>query len=202
MINRKIAPSIIAVIAVAGLVVWLGLRSNTVKAPAPSSTATAAVPSSASPANSSLRKPSGKDLKSLTPEEVEKLVNGGGFGPTSVPYAQLNGPASCQASGDVEFFSPTTARDSAKLTYAGIDSPARQIKWLVTPDDNLGVGPNLAASLKLPDGNHMVTVTLPSPPKARDYTLTVSMTYGRLVNGAVRVYEVGCSGQVKVKLSY
>ncbi len=65
------------------------------------------------------------------------------------------------------------------------------------------MGPNLAVSLnKLPDGESPVSVTLPASPVSKNYSLTTSMTYGRLVGDGIKVYEVNCSGQIKVTLSY
>ena len=147
-----------------------------------------------------LSKPSGKDLQSLTPQEVEHLL-GGGY--KTVPYSQLTKPATCNIQGSINFITPNTAANyGPKISYTGIDSPARQIKWKVTPADDLKVGPNLDVSLKLPDGESPVSVTLPSSPVSKNYSLTVSMTYGRLVGDGIRVYEVDCSGQIKVTLSY
>ncbi len=145
--------------------------------------------------------PSGKDLQSLTPQEVEKIL-GGGY--KTVPYSQLTKPATCNIGGSVNFFSPNGAENyGSKISYTGIDSPARQIKWKVSPTDDLKVGPNLDVSLELPDGESPVSVMLPSsPPVSKNYSLMASMTYGRLVGAGVRVYEVNCSGQINVTLSY
>ncbi len=118
-------------------------------------------------------------------------------------YETLSKPATCQISGQIKFVSPTTAEHmNAYLTYTGIDSPARLIKWQVTPSENLNIGPNLAASIKLPDGKEMINVVLPEKPIASDYKLTASMTYGRLVNHNVEVYEVKCTGQTEVLLNF
>lgn len=145
----------------------------------------------------------GKDIQSLTPEQVEQLVNGNGLSPSSVPYAELTKPATCSVAGEIKFLSDSLSQNlGAELTYTGIDSPARQIKWNVYPSEGLKVGPNLAAPLKLPDGKSQVIVSLPAAPAGKSYTLTSSMTYGRLVDGGVRVYEVACTGSIKVTLDY
>lgn len=156
------------------------------------------------PSTGDLGKPSGKDLQSLTPQEVEKMLNNNGLAvPTTVPYSQLNGPASCRVEGTIKFLSPTIYQDiGAKLTYSGIDSPARQIKWKVSPSEDLRIGPNLMAQLTLPDGSIMVGATLPASPQSKNYKLTASITYGRLIGEGIRVYEVNCSGEVSVVLSY
>ena len=127
--------------------------------------------------------------------------------PPPSPTKSLSGkpflPATCNIQGSINFFTPTMAANyGPKISYTGIDNPARQINWKVAPADDLKVGPNLDVALKLPDGESPVSVTLPPSPVSKNYSLTVSMTYGRLTNGGVRIYEVNCSGQVKVTLSY
>lgn len=150
--------------------------------------------------NSPSAKPSGKNLQSLTPQEAENLL-GGGY--KTVPYSQLTKPAVCSIGGSMNFLTHDTAVNyNPKISYTGVDSPARQIKWKVTPVDDLKVGPNLDAALELPDGESPVSVILPSSPVSKNYNLTVSMTYGRLVGEGVKVYEVSCSGQIGVTLSY
>jgi hypothetical protein len=150
-----------------------------------------------------LGKPSGKDLQSLTPQEIEKLINGGQSVPPSVPYSQLTKPATCQLSGTLEFLNPTTYKNiNNTIAYTGIDSPARQIKWNVSPTDDLKVGPNLVAGLQIPDGSSSIDATLPASPKSKSYALTASITYGRLINGDVKLYEAQCSGQTQVILDY
>ena len=123
--------------------------------------------------------------------------------PTKSPLNKSFLPATCSIQGSINFFTPTMAANyGPKISYTGIDNPARQINWKVAPADDLKVGPNLDVALKLPDGESPVSVTLPPSPVSKNYSLTVSMTYGRLTNGGVRIYEVNCSGQVKVTLSY
>lgn len=125
--------------------------------------------------------------------------------PSSInsPLSKSFLPATCKIQGSLDFITPNTAVNyGPKISYTGIDSPARQIKWKSIPADDLKVGPNLDAALKLPDGESPVNVVLPSSPVSKNYSLTASMTYGRLVNDGVRVYEVNCSGQIKATLSY
>lgn len=146
--------------------------------------------------------PSAKSLDQLTPQEIEKLVNGG-LAPTSVPYDKLTKPATCQIGGVVEFLSADTSTNlNARLIYTGIDSPARQIKWKTQPTDDLRVGPNLTAQLNLPDGQADINVGLPRAVKSKNYSLAASMTYGRLEGQGVKVYEVNCTGIAKVKLDF
>jgi len=118
-------------------------------------------------------------------------------------YDVLTKPATCQIGGQIKFLSPTIAEHlNTYLIYTGIDSPARLIKWQVAPVDKLEIGPNLTASIKLPDGKELINVVLPEKPIAANYKLTASMTYGRLVKGDVKVYEVQCDGQTEVVLPF
>jgi hypothetical protein len=111
--------------------------------------------------------------------------------------------ATCKIQGSIDFLSPTVATNNgSKISYTGIDSTARQIKWKVSPVDNLVVGPNIDVALQLPDGESVVGVTLPSSPVSKNYSLTASMTYGRYIGGEFRIYEAACLGQIKVTLSY
>lgn len=139
---------------------------------------------------------------SLSPTPTPTYVHLPGTTLTQGWYAQFKGPATCTVSGSVRYISPSIAENSARLDYRGIDSAARQIWWTVSPKDDIKVGPNIDASLKLPDGSNMVTLTLPTAPVAKQYTLTAAMTYGRLVDGGIKVYQAQCSGSIGVTLAY
>lgn len=135
-------------------------------------------------------------------EDIANLLKSAGEG-DSVPFSALTKPATCQASGKIDFFSQSSAIDTAKFSYTGIDNRARQVFWKSLPQENgFGIGPNMIAQYKIPDDNIQVIVTLPPAPQAKHYVFTASMNYGRLVDGGVRVYNVGCSGQVEVNLNY
>jgi len=151
-----------------------------------------------------LGKSTAKDVQSLTPEDVEKLFDEQYLIQQSVPYSQLTKPAACKVEGTLKFWDHNTYETiGAKISYTGEDSPARQIKWKIFPaGEDLGIGPNLMAQLKLPDGESPITAVLPATPHSKNYVLTASITYGRLVGEGVRVYEVPCSGQANVKLDY
>lgn len=195
MKNLKFFWIAIAIIGIA-LIYWKisskgsGSRVQTAVLPSPSALV------------SVLGTPSAKSLDQLTPQEIERLVNGG-LVPTSVPYSKLTKPATCQVGGTVEFLSVDTSTNlNARLAYTGIDSPARQIKWKIEPTDGLRVGPNLTAQLNLPDGQADISVGLPKTTKSKNYSLTASMTYGRLEGQGVKVYEVSCAGTAKIKLDF
>src|SRR3989344_8582020 len=104
-------------------------------------------------------------------------------------------PASCYLAGSIEFLAPNLSQNKdADIVYKNIDSVARHIIWSVSPQDDLSVGPNLFASLPVPNGTEDVTVGLPASPKAKNYTLTAKVTYGRFVNGNLEIKEAPCSG--------
>lgn len=167
------------------------------------SSQTPAPPASASisPTNSgnNFYKPKGTTLPPLTAKEIGELIEKG----NGIFYYYLTKPATCQVGGEIDFLTPTIAEiKNAKISYTGIDNQARQIKWVTAPSDEIKVSPNLAASLELPDGESVVGANLPAEPKAKSYILTASITYGRLVNGAVVSYEAKCSGQISLVLKY
>lgn len=140
-----------------------------------------------------------------TPTATPKVVSSdqNGVAQLDTIYGKLTKPATCQVGGQIKFVSHNTSEHiNSDLIYTGIDSPARLIKWQVTPGDDLKVGPNLAASIALPDGKEMINVVLPEKTKAPEYKLIASMTYGRLVNNDVKVYEVQCKGQTDVLLNF
>ncbi len=97
----------------------------------------------------------------------------------TIDYNKLKNPATCSIGGTITFTDHDTSRNNqAKLVYSGIDSAARQIIWVITPKDNLRVGPNIAAGLNnLPDGSDLIGVVLPTSPLSPRYMLSVSMTY-------------------------
>jgi|SRR3989344_1381895 len=123
--------------------------------------------------------------------------------PSGLDITKFTKPATCRLSGSIKFTQKNLYISySPLISYQGIDNDARLINWHISPQDDLSVGPNLFAALDIPDGSRSLTVGLPAEPKARDYTLTASVTYGRLVNGVVVVKEVRCSGSIPVYLRY
>ncbi len=145
--------------------------------------------------------PSASTLEGLKQEEIDKLV--GSSYNNKMDYSQFKGPAVCSVGGTMTFSDSSTAiNDNNYFVYSGIDSPARQIVWSISPKDDLRVGPNLAASLTLPDGKQMVGVVLSKNPVSKKYTLTAVANYGRLENEGIVVKTAKCSGAVTVLLNY
>ena len=126
---------------------------------------------------------------------------------TPEPFLGLNGvtsPATCQVEGEVEFTAGDSFRSKgSKISWQNIDSRGRLIKWHVSPDDKLAVGPNIFEMLPLPNGQYEnLTVRLPENPISKNYLLTASVTYGQFVKGNLEVKETNCTGQVKVNLNF
>lgn len=143
----------------------------------------------------------------LTPEPTSTLP------PTLTPFPSsptgFRGPTgliergSCTLSGSIKFISKDTfASEDAKISYKNIDSDARLIKWVVSPSEDLSVGPNLFGALDIPDGARAITLRLPENPRARQYRLTASVTYGEYINNNVEIRESRCSGSIPVTLAY
>jgi len=112
-------------------------------------------------------------------------------------------PAECSLTGNITFISPTIYENKdADIIYKNIDSIARHIIWMVSPEENLSVGPNLFVNLPLPDGVEDVTVVLPNNPRAKNYIITAKVTYGVLINKNLEIKEASCTGQIPVEIKY
>lgn len=126
--------------------------------------------------------------------------------PTETPFLGLHGvkaPATCQISGEAEFSSPGLYSSNTKLSWQNVDSQGRLINWRVSPEDELAIGPNIFANLTVPNGEYEnLTIRLPENPVSKNYLLTVSITYGQIVQDDVKIREANCSGQVQVNLNF
>ena len=125
-----------------------------------------------------------------------------------VPWSLLLGQASCLLKGEIKFLNHNTYdNQDAKFIYGGVDHPARNISWIVTPADDISVGPNMFSKLTLPNGESLLGITLPENPKYKSYELTAKMQYGRLIDdngnfvtvgGSVKVFEKQCGGKTAI----
>ncbi|MBI2063713.1 MAG: hypothetical protein HYT65_01835 [Candidatus Yanofskybacteria bacterium] len=112
-------------------------------------------------------------------------------------------PAECSLTGSITYISPGLYENKdANIIYKNIDSVARLVLWTIFPDDNLSVGPNIFASLPLPDGIEDVTVSLPDNPKSKNYTLTAKVTYGVVIDRNLVIKESLCAGQIPIEIAY
>ena len=128
----------------------------------------------------------------------------------TVPWSLLLADASCELKGEIKFLNHNTYdNQDALFIYKGIDHPARNIFWTVTPQDNISVGPNIFSKISIPDGENLLGVILPDSPKYKKYELTAKIQYGRQVNekgdfvvsgGNVKVFEKQCAGKTTVVL--
>ncbi len=155
--------------------------------------------------------PSTSDSPSLSPSPSPrpspKATSGATTTPKPIPsrtpslWEQLSGEATCELKGEIKYITSTIYdNQDALFTYKGVDHPGRLINWSVSPSDDLSIGPNLFAQMPLPDGENLIGVSLPENPKYKTYELTASITYGRLVDGNVKVFTKQCSGKTTVVL--
>ena len=122
--------------------------------------------------------------------------------PTGVGATPLAGAvASCQLKGEIKFLNGNTYdNQDALFTYSGIDEPARNIMWTVSPQDDIRVGPNLFTKIPVPNGESLLGVFLPEVPKYKRYELTAKVQYGQVVDNFVKVFEKQCDGKTVVVL--
>lgn len=128
----------------------------------------------------------------------------------TVPWPLLLADASCELKGEIRFLdSNTYDNQDALFVYKGIDHPARNIFWTVTPQDNVSVGPNIFSKIPIPNGENLLGVFLPQNPKYKKYEITAKIQYGRLVDakgnfvtvgGYVKVFEKQCQDKTVVIL--
>ena len=128
----------------------------------------------------------------------------------SVPWSLLLANASCELKGELKFFNHNTYdNQDALFIYKGIDSPARNIFWTITPQDNISVGPNIINYMPIPNGESLLGVVLPENPISKTYDITAKIQYGRLVDtngnfvtvdGTVKLFEKQCTGKTTVVL--
>jgi len=115
----------------------------------------------------------------------------------------IKAPATCQISGETEFSEPGLYSSNTKLSWQNIDSQGRLIKWLISPNDGLAIGPNIFGNLTIPNGEYEnLTIRLPEKPVSKNYLLTASVTYGQFVDGDLKIKEANCEGQVKINLNF
>ena len=128
----------------------------------------------------------------------------------SVPWSLLLADASCELKGELKFFNHNTYdNQDAIFIYKGIDNPARNILWTVTPQDNISVGPNIINFMPIPNGESLLGVVLSENPISKTYDITAKIQYGRLVDangnfvatgGTVKLFEKQCTGKTTVVL--
>ncbi len=128
----------------------------------------------------------------------------------TVPWSLLLADASCELKGEIKFLNRNTYdNQDAMFIYKGIDHPARNVFWTVTPQDDISVGPNIFNKIPIPDGESLLGVFLPDNPKFKRYEITAKIQYGRQVGvngnfvtagGNVKVFEKQCDGKTIVVL--
>ena len=154
-----------------------------------------------SPSISITISPTPKPAQSITPSTAVSPSRKPDATVTPYPFFNLPGEANCQLSGEIKFINYSTYdNQDALFKYSGVDHPGRLINWKIVPNDNLLIGPNLFAALAIPNGQSLIGVSLPENPVAKSYELTAAITYGRLVNGNVKIFTKACAGKTIVVL--
>lgn len=128
----------------------------------------------------------------------------------TVPWSLLLADASCELKGEIKYLNQNTYdNQDALFIYKGIDHPARNVFWTVTPQDNISVGPNIFNKIPIPNGESLLGISLPENPKYKTYNITAKIQYGRQVDakgnfvtegGNVKVFEKQCTGKTTVVL--
>lgn len=148
------------------------------------------------PTGSETPSPSGSGSPSPTPSSV---------GNSPAPFVGLTGlksPATCKLEGELVFIAQNISENhNARITWNNVDIASRNITWTVTPREDIGIGPNLFANLKLPSGTETITARLPDNPKS-SYRARAAVGYGELVNGNVVVKNATCSGEVVIRKAF
>ena len=192
--------TLIVGVFIIGFYVWtsdiLRTSSNVFNSPEPSVSPETSVSPSLKPVVSKVPLPTGDGKTTFVGE--------------SVPWSLLLDDASCELKGELKFLNHNTYdNQDAIFIYKGIDSPARNIFWTITPQDNISVGPNIINRMPIPNGESLLGVVLPENPKSKTYDITAKIQYGRLVDangnfvatgGTVKLFEKQCQGKTTVVL--
>ena len=202
MKNKTFLLSLLVVVVLSGTYFWMskhfGSKGGVLLSPSPSfiePTPTPIVTLSPTPKVSKVPLPTGDGATSFVGEPV--------------PWRLLLDDASCELKGEIKFLNDHIYdNQNALFIYHGVDHPARNVKWTITPaEPNLSAGPNIFSKLSIPDGQSLLGIFPVDPVSAKKYTLTAVMQYGRLVDdkgkfvtvgGNVKVFEKPCRGQTTV----
>lgn len=203
--NKTILVSILAVI----LIVLGGFLWKSKQAVGPDISGLLESSVSASPTINPSHTPTPTNLPKVTRTTTPTPNGKTTFVGEKVPWELLLADASCQLKGEIKFLDEKTYdNQDAIFIYKGVDHPARNIKWTISPaEPNIEVGPNIFNKMPLPDGQSLLGIFPKGPLSAKKYTLTASMQYGRLVDaqgkfvtvgGNVRVSQKLCQGQTTI----
>ena len=123
-----------------------------------------------------------------------------------VPYDQLPAVATCSLSGgEIVFFAQgSSINDNAYIKYTGVDHPGRLFFWSTSPENNgeLSIGPSIFSNLILPDGQKNILVVSNTENLAKEYKITASINYGRMIDGWIEMFTAQCTGDITVKFDY
>lgn len=201
MFNNKIIFLVTLAVAIVVVGVWVSSKklSDIVSEPTESAEPSVAENSSVTPSKSA------NVTKVPTPTGDGKIT----FVGEKVPWELLLSDASCELKGEIKFLnSDTYNNQDALFTYSGVDHPARNVKWTISPaEPNLEVGPNIFSKMPIPNGQSLLGLFKKGDVSLKKYELTAVMEYGRLVDengkfvtvgGDVKVFKKQCLGKTSV----
>ena len=151
------------------------------------------VPVSPTPTSTSI--PTTTSSPSKSPITKVPLPSGDGrtsFVGEPVPWHLLLADASCELKGEIKYLDKSTYdNQDARFIYNGIDSPARNVLWTVSPSDSILVGPNIFSNIPIPNGQSLLGISLPQNPISKRYELTAKIQYVRLVDAKGNFVSTG-----------
>ena len=151
---------------------------------------------------------------------VVALVIGGaiyvkkGIGPTAtptptpdegVPVGVSKIHPECQLGGELVFLEEKTYRvDGAYFNYQKVEDAHDFVRWTISPQEEVSIGPNMFSSLALPAGKETITFSFAKAgrPQYKTYELKASINYPYVVNNKVEVLNKQCEGVTKVRIAY
>ncbi len=113
-------------------------------------------------------------------------------------------PAKCNLTGEIVFIQPNLYENKgASIGYENIDHEARLITWIVIPEYDFSMGPNIFANLPIPAGKVGLSASLDNIlPAQKEYTVKAKVNYGQLINGDIKLFEAECAGETKIRIDY
>ena len=120
--------------------------------------------------------------------------------PSPTPTPESYVVPECWLGGTITFEDNVFKTSDAYLNYDKVIDNHDFIKWTITPaDGDVSIGPNMFASLPLPSGREIITISFNSGgPKYGEYTLKASVDYPVELPEGGKVLNASCSGETKL----
>ena len=111
----------------------------------------------------------------------------------------------CQLGGELVFIQEDLYRvDGAYFNYQKGEDPHDFVRWSISPQEEVSIGPNMFSSLTLSSGKETITFAFEKSgrPQHKTYELKASIDYPFVVNNKVEVLNKPCAGVTKVRITY